>query len=162
MKKTKVEFQQEWRDCADCKPTVLAIVFFGNFQFWQLQFWQLSILTLFDFGNLAIFIFHNSGTFGNFQFCQLSIVATSNFDNFQFWQLSILKLSVLTIFNLGYFQAKFSNVSQEQPKIVNKLTLSTPQDLYHLIMFCFIWAIRWRQRTRGRASTSRHTQLLSL
>ena len=37
-----------------------------------------------------------------------------------------------------------------------------PQDLYCLIKFCFISAIRWRQHTRGHALTSRHTQLLSL
>ena len=114
MKKTKVEFQQEWRDFADCKPTVLAIVFFGNFQFWQLQFWQLSILTLFDFGNLAIFIFHNSGTFGNFQFCQLSIVATSNFDNFQFWQLSILTTFSFDNFQFRLFSSKIFEWVQEQ------------------------------------------------
>jgi hypothetical protein len=37
-----------------------------------------------------------------------------NFVNFRFWQPSILKLSVLTISNLGYFQAKFLNGSQEE------------------------------------------------
>ena len=63
---------------------------FVNFLFWQ-------------FNNLAIFNFDNSGNFGNFQFWQL-----------QFWQLSISKLSVLTIFNFGYFQAKFLNGYQQQ------------------------------------------------
>ena len=43
-----------------------------------------------------------------------SILATLNFGNLQFRQLSISKLSVLTIFNLGYFQAKFLDGFQEQ------------------------------------------------
>ena len=60
----------------------------------------------------------------------LAILATFNFCNLQFWQLSILKLSVLTIFNLGYFQAIFLNGSQqqeEQEQHINKLYGSCDQ-----------------------------------
>ena len=42
------------------------------------------------------------------------MIANWQIGNLQLWQISILK-TVLTIFNLGYFQAKFLNgVQQEQ------------------------------------------------
>jgi hypothetical protein len=74
--------------------------------------------------------------FGNFQFWQLSILVPFNFGNLQFWQLSILKLSVLTIFNLGYFQAKSLNGAQEeeeqQQQKQHQLYGSCDQKRHHL------------------------------
>ena len=82
----------------DIVNSILTTFNFGRFQFWQ-------------FNNLAIF------NFDNFQFWQLSILATFNFGNFQFQQPSVLatfNFKTFTIFNLGFFQAKFLNGSQQQ------------------------------------------------
>jgi hypothetical protein len=84
----------------------LAIFNFGYF-----QFWQLSILSIFDFGNLTT---KQLSILTILAILATSILATFKLGNLQFWQLSISKLSVLTIFNLRYFQAKFLNGSQEQ------------------------------------------------
>ena len=42
------------------------------------------------------------------------VMALNCFHFWQFWQLQFWQPSVLTIFNLGYFQAKFLNGFQEQ------------------------------------------------
>ena len=76
----------------------------------QWQFWQLSILAT-------------------------SILATFNFGNLQFWQLSILKFSVLTIFNLGYFQAKFLNGSQQEQQHINCMDLAIKK-YWCMLLFC--------------------------
>ena len=83
--------------------SILAIFNFGNFQFWQLQFWQLkfwqlSILAIFNFGNLTTL------QFSILQFWQLSILLTFKFGNLQFWQLQFWQLLILGTFNFGSFQ----------------------------------------------------------
>ena len=87
----------------DIVNSILTTFNFGIFQFWQ-------------FNNLAIF------NFDNFQFWQLSILATFNFGNFQFQQPSVLATfnsKTFTIFNLGFFQAKFPNNNSSNISIVS-------------------------------------------
>ena len=65
---------------------------------------------------------------------QIGNLAIFSLGNFQFWQLSISKLSLLKIFNLGYFQAKLLNGSQKEQHINfmdflrSKIQISSVQD----------------------------------
>ena len=66
--------------------------------FGNFQFWQISILATFQSKQLSIFTIFN---FDNFQFWQFSILAIYKLINFHFWQFWQYKLSN---FQLGNFQ----------------------------------------------------------
>ena len=103
---------------------IMATFNFGNFPSWRfsIQFIKstnfqqeilksLSTLPSFQFLILAI------SNFGNFQFWQLSILATFNFGNLQFWQLSILATFNFNNFQFRIFASKIFQflVSRNNP-----------------------------------------------